>query len=76
MAVAMLDSSSEGLCLEGLLAAILLRAAMVAVGGVGGKGKNCRVLRARWRRAELRFNSTDDFVGLCQRVPQPYLDVC
>lgn len=31
----MLLSSSEGFCLEGLVAAILLRAAMIAVRGVG-----------------------------------------
>ena len=31
----MLLSSSEGFCLEGLVAAILLRAAMIAVVGIG-----------------------------------------
>ena len=30
----MLDSSSEGFCLDGLVAAILLRAAMIAMLGV------------------------------------------
>ena len=37
MAVAILVSSSEGLCLDGLLGAILLRAAMIAVAGYGGE---------------------------------------